>query len=359
MPNWSGTVLTAKGRALQAKVEAGTVMNITKLKIGDGTLGAGQSVDILNDLVAPKQIINISALTPLESGVCKIHSVVTNNGLETGFYVRELGVFALDPTVGEILYAYTADGAPDFLPASGGSVVVSEEIIINLAFSNAASITANIDMDGLITVNMLQQHNTSTNAHADLLHLWQSGRAYKVGDIVFSPKLPSYAYAECIVAGTSAANEPIWPDVGSTVVDGIVKWAVRDLRAGTEQNDNSTKLATTAWVRSAMATIMKALGFAISLSPIGYIKFPSCLGGLVIQWGYIQYLGSSGINGTVGNFPIAFPNACLRMVGADAGNGANASAANAISKTQFITFGRSTYDANYVDTTINWVAVGY
>ncbi|MDD4599611.1 hypothetical protein SDC9_04129 [bioreactor metagenome] len=244
MPNWSGTVLTAKGRALQAKVEAGTVMNITKLKIGDGTLGAGQTVDTLNDLVAPKQIVDISSLTPMESGVCKIFGIVTNDDLETGFYVRELGVFAQDPVLGEILYAYTADGAPDFLPAAGGSVAVSEELVINLAFSNAAIITANISMDGLITANILQQHNTdedahaelmiahntSTAAHADLLHLRQNTTTYTVGDIAYSPTLPSYAYLECIQAGTTAAVEPAWPAVGEEVTDGTVRWRVRDIK---------------------------------------------------------------------------------------------------------------------------------
>ena len=88
MPNWSGTVLTNKGLALQAKVEAGTVMNITKLKIGDGILSSGQTVAALNDLVLPKKIIDISALTPLENGICKILGVVTNDGIEAGFYVR-------------------------------------------------------------------------------------------------------------------------------------------------------------------------------------------------------------------------------------------------------------------------------
>lgn len=162
MPNWNGTVLTAKGRNLQAKVEAGASMTITKLKIGDGTLGSGQSIDNLTDLVAPKKNISISNLTPLENGQCKISAVVTNSGLGTGFYVRELGIFAQDPDLGEILYAYTADGSPDYLPPEGGPVAVSEELAVTLVFSNAANISAVISLDGLVTTAMLNTHKTKT-----------------------------------------------------------------------------------------------------------------------------------------------------------------------------------------------------
>ncbi|SDD90138.1 hypothetical protein [Sporomusa acidovorans] len=162
MPNWNGTVLTTRGKALQAKVEAGTTMQITKLKIGDGILSAGQTVDALIDLVSPKKNIGISAKTPLESGICKVTAVVTNDGLATGFYVRELGVFAQDPDLGEILYAYTSDGSPDYLPAAGGSVAVAEELVVQLAFSNAVDIQATITLDGLITTAILEQHKTKS-----------------------------------------------------------------------------------------------------------------------------------------------------------------------------------------------------
>lgn len=168
MPNWNGTLLTAKGRALQAKVEAGATMTITKLKIGDGIMSGGQTVDALTDLLAPKKNLGISALTPLESGVCKITSVVTNSGLTAGFYVRELGVFAQDPDLGEILYAYTADGSPDYLPAEGGTVAVAEELVVQLAFSNAANIKATISLDGLVTTAILNTHkNTAVIDHPD------------------------------------------------------------------------------------------------------------------------------------------------------------------------------------------------
>ena len=58
MSNWSGFVLTKKGQQLLAKVEAGeTLLNITKMKTGDGVLPVGQALEDLTDLVSPKQLV--------------------------------------------------------------------------------------------------------------------------------------------------------------------------------------------------------------------------------------------------------------------------------------------------------------
>jgi hypothetical protein len=59
--------------------------------------------------------------------------------------------------------------------------------------------------------------------------------------------------------------------------------------------DSSTNVATTAWVR---------LGFAASFAANGYFKFPTWLGGLILQWGYNNAAASS----MSVSFPTAFTN---------------------------------------------------
>ena len=54
MANWNGWILTKKGRALQAKVETGIELNITKMKLGSGVLPEGQNLEELTDLVKPE-----------------------------------------------------------------------------------------------------------------------------------------------------------------------------------------------------------------------------------------------------------------------------------------------------------------
>jgi hypothetical protein len=162
MPNWSGGILTTKGQALQAKVDAGqTLLTLTKMKIGSGVLPSGQSLQSLNDLVVPEMNVPISAVSA-EGNISTITGVITNAGLINGFNVRELGVFAQDPTLGEILYSITTDSAPDYLPPEGGAVTVSSEFNYHITVSNAANVTATLNPSGLVTVSILQQHKTAS-----------------------------------------------------------------------------------------------------------------------------------------------------------------------------------------------------
>jgi len=73
--------------------------------------------------------------------------------------------------------------------------------------------------------------------------------------------------------------------------------------------DNSTKIATTAFV-----TALLSLGFTFLASVNGYFKFPSALGGFVLQWAVGFSIPanqpSTAASQTI-NFPIRFPTACL------------------------------------------------
>lgn len=45
------------------------------------------------------------------------------------------------------------------------------------------------------------------------LNILQRNKEYKVGDIAYSPNLPSWGYLECVTAGTTGAEEPDFSDV--------------------------------------------------------------------------------------------------------------------------------------------------
>ena len=159
MANWQGAILTTKGRALQAKVEGGLCqLSLTKFKTGNGTLPDGATLEDLTDLVSPVQNIGITAVAVDEDqpGVVYIKGILSNADLETGYLVKELGLFATDPDVGEILYAVTVDPNPDYLQDNTSATILTEALKLAIAVSNTSDVTAVIDPEGLWTVGDMQ-----------------------------------------------------------------------------------------------------------------------------------------------------------------------------------------------------------
>ena len=167
MSNWGKPVLTKQGLKLQAKVDAGSKMQLTKCRLGSGTLSSGQSLEDLTKLITPVQTLPIASVSYAEdSHACIITAVTDNSNVATGYYLREFGVYATDPDDGEILYAVASDSEPDFIPAKGTSAVISQEICVALIFANAANVTALVNTSAMATITYV--NNYVTDAVADL-----------------------------------------------------------------------------------------------------------------------------------------------------------------------------------------------
>ena len=158
--------ITNKGKALQAKVQAGTALNYTRIAIGDGSLSGQQPAD-LNVLISEKKTISITRLKTQPGGVALVGGLLSNQSYTTGFYLREIGVFAQDPDVGEVLYCYGNDGAnAGLIPAGGGTTVVERNLDILTLTGNASNVTATID-SSLVFVKQsdFDAHTSAGNAH--------------------------------------------------------------------------------------------------------------------------------------------------------------------------------------------------
>jgi hypothetical protein len=69
--------------------------------------------------------------------------------------------------------------------------------------------------------------------------------------------------------------------------------------------DSTLRAATTSWVQGLISSLTG--GFSYSLSSNGYVKFPSWVGGLILQWG--NWYKTTAYN-TV-SFTIPFPSSCF------------------------------------------------
>ncbi|MGO4540386.1 hypothetical protein AB4Z33_16790 [Paenibacillus sp. 2TAB19] len=97
-------------------------------------------------MISLKKNLSITRLTPQTGGKALVGTSYSNSEITTGFYFRELGVFANDPDLGEILYCYgNAGSAADYIPPGGGADVVESHIVVTVLTGNAANVSAVID----------------------------------------------------------------------------------------------------------------------------------------------------------------------------------------------------------------------
>jgi len=145
MSAFGGLILTNVGRNLQTKAQVGTQLNFTRISVGDGDL-AGSSI---LDLIAMKHEVKSLAITKLKTmtgGKAVIGTVLSNESILVGFYWRELGVFAQDPDLGEILYCYGNAGVnAEYITAGGGPDIIEKSIDVVTIVGNATNVTATLD----------------------------------------------------------------------------------------------------------------------------------------------------------------------------------------------------------------------
>lgn len=217
MANWTGGQLTKAGRDLQIKVEAGQCkLALTKIKLGDGTENIA-SVDLMTDLVAPKAAFGISQVEA-KDGMCTVTGLIHTSNVSAGFYAREWGIFAKDPSLGEILYMISLDPAPDFVPPSSAALKQSATFAMNIAVSNAANIEVRIDPAGLVNTDMLARG----------ARIIKRGVAYQYGDVVYDPMMHSNLLLFCTQGGTTQTNYMDYRGavLGQSYTDGSARFYV-------------------------------------------------------------------------------------------------------------------------------------
>ena len=287
MANWTGAILTNKGRALAAKVEAGTCkLELTKLKVGDGT---PSDLESMTDLASPKQNIGISSITPSETGECDIECVITNKDMDRGFYMREMGIFATDPDEGEILYAVQTDTHPDYLQGKGTSATLSIALHVTIAITNTDSVTAVINPAGLLTSADLDKHNTSDDAHSNLFKLFAKLTDLKTHNEAADAHENRFKLFEKI----------------ENLGDDIVKKL-----ALTTTISAVTALQTNSWFGQLLKLVLTASGVKYSIATNGYVCLGEFFGGLIIQWGTI----TTSNKGYGSPFTITFPKSVLAVI---------------------------------------------
>ena len=181
MAKFNGFILTEKGRELLAKGLAGETITFTKMAIGDGTsLTSERERTTLVNQITTLPILNINVK---RNGTCEINALLTNKSVTTGFYIKELGIFAHGNDNVEILYAYNISTSPDFVPPFSANNVVEIEYVDTIIVDQAANVTAVIDPSiTYITKKYADENYLVSSKLTEILGLQFGGNIQDIGN---------------------------------------------------------------------------------------------------------------------------------------------------------------------------------
>lgn len=344
MADFKAGVLTDLGKALAAKVEAGKCkFQFTKMKVGDGSPA---TIEPMTDLASPKKVLDLSAVTPYDEGTCDVEAVMTNADLDKGFYLREIGLFATDPDVGEILYCVATAGDADYIQAKGGATVLSVAIHMTIAINSVDDVVTDVDIKGLVTAADLKAHDASETAHENLLMVTSTAdKPASMEDRGLWVEIKSGIKAVLHRWNkTTKSYDTIHPETETSQItdfDTAVNSKINTHNSSSTahstlfnqcektsnlENDIVTKLAqttaisvisalqTNSWFGQLLELVLNASGMKYLIAQNGYICFGSLFGGLIIYW------GSSDME-TKFTFPIEFSEGMISAGATDTGAG--------------------------------------
>ena len=143
MAEFSGFILTNKGRELLARAVAGETLTFTKIGFGSG-LYEGEKKEA-EELADQKNIFFINQIKKTDVGQVSLKSVITNRNVETGYHIKEIGIYAVCGNEEEVLYAYNTAVEADYLPPFNGNNLIELEYQNYIVIDQAERVTAIID----------------------------------------------------------------------------------------------------------------------------------------------------------------------------------------------------------------------
>ena len=210
MSDYGRIVTTNQGKNMVTEsIRTKSAIIFTKISLGDGLLN-GETIETMTGLKHRLLDGNIHKINPLGNGEIEAVSTVSNSELTTGFFARELGLFAkLGEEGEEQLFAYTNAGSnASYIPPNTS---VDEKMLgIQLGIGDA-TVQINYQSHLYITYEQLEDgiahHNSDENAHGGLLQNLKSQLATHNTDISSHPAIT--AMIAKILGSSDWQEEPV------------------------------------------------------------------------------------------------------------------------------------------------------
>jgi hypothetical protein len=295
---FSKSVVTTAGKEMIVQAQNGHTLTFTRVALGDGTLAEGEDMLALTAIKSEKLSANISSFLDKGNGQYQLKFSVNNTTLDTGFWHREIGVMAKIDDGDEELYAYSYAGAAANFLYDKTTPVQERFVNIDVLIGSATDVTVVIDGSVIYptraeTETMIQTHNESQTAHADIRALVENLMVVDSG----APTSNQGSVAE-IINGVANMLKQIkgdsdWKNTPVISLTSILSSLGTEFEVTTDQQTGVFSVP--------------ALGITGLMAQNGYISLGRLFGGLILQWGIDQPrdMAISNTNHVI-SFPITF-----------------------------------------------------
>ena len=169
---YPNTRLTNYGRELIARSQAtGKKLQYIKLVTGDGQLD-NQNIDTMTSVIAPKlECPFTSGGEFVGDGQFRIEFAVGNSTVNSGFFARELGVYANlegESDSAAKLIAYSNGGNYASYIPSKETPINSKVFSLDVVIGNSTNVTVKKIDAAYLTRGALDSHNRDTSAHTNI-----------------------------------------------------------------------------------------------------------------------------------------------------------------------------------------------
>lgn len=199
--------VTKKGYNLLAEsIATKKPVTFTKVVIGDGD-DNGLNIDTMTNVVSEKLTLPVHDGQKDGDGQYLVTAVLSNSTVETGFFPKEVALFAKCGDGEEILYSYSNGGNNVGLIPDKNTPINSEIYNIRTKIGNATNITFLTSDDLYVTKSELTKHNTDPDAHGGLLQKVKTELATHNTDISSHPAIT--AMIAKILGATNWQENPV------------------------------------------------------------------------------------------------------------------------------------------------------
>lgn len=156
MAQFRTMILTDRGRNLISKIIAGSSgVAFTKVALSSQSYADG-NIPALTALGSVKQTVEVSRVTKLSTAAVKIEAAIDNTEITEGYTLNSIGLYAVDPDLGEILYGVSGAAVAGYVPAYNGVTVSGIYINLTTSVSNADNVSLVVNPAATATIADIQ-----------------------------------------------------------------------------------------------------------------------------------------------------------------------------------------------------------